>query len=136
MNFLNLYNKVFLKEAEAGEQDTASKVAMPEDFDDVKPAPVPTAAAPAEQVPVENKNNQKESSNNLKDYVVKLEDFANLLNNVEEDCLQSMLSRLDVPGTPLEGITKRVSNEVTDAAKTLRSICEKLKEYIIDLAKA
>lgn len=133
MNFFNLYNKVFLKEADGAE----SKIAVPEDFDDVKPAPV-AAAAPAstEQVPTEAKPNLKEHSTNLRDYVVKLEEFANSLNSVDEDCLQSMLSRLDVPGTPLEGISKRVSNEVTDAAKTLRSICEKLKEYIIDLAKA
>ena len=133
MNFVNLYNKVFLKEAEGPE----SKVAMPEDFDDVKPAPipaaVPTAAAPA---PVDTKVVLKEHSTNLREYVTKLEEFANSLNSVEEDCLQSVLSKLDVVGTPLEGISKRVSNEVTDAAKTLRSICEKLKEYIIDLAKA
>lgn len=132
MKFDDLYNKVFICE-----QDN-TEVADPSDFDDVEPAPLPELSSevsdqtPSEQTPVPA---SPESSSSLTDYINQLEDFANKLNGTDGNSLQSLVSTLDKVETPFEGIYGRTSAEIVDAAKTLRSVSEKLKNFIIHAAK-
>jgi len=131
MKFDDLYNQVFVSEQNNDE------VASPEDFDDVDPIPLPqppatpegtVAAAPAV-------NQSLNGSNTLTDYITQLEEFANKLNGTETTSLQSLVSQLDKAESPFEGIYGRTSAEIVDAAKTLRSVSEKLKNFIIHAAK-
>ncbi len=133
MKFEELYNRVYLKE-----QDEKSEVATPEDFDDVEPMPLPDPAdvaveepgMPSPQVDVGGNG-----SSSLNDYITKIEDFANVLNGTDGSSLQTLVSKLDKVETPFEGIYSRTSAEIVDAAKTLRSVSEKLKNFIIYAAK-
>ncbi len=128
MKFDDLYNKVFIKE-----QDENTEVADPANFDDVEPLPVPApteapatdALAPASDV----------SASTLTDYISQIEEFASKLNGTDGNSLQSLVSKLDRVETPFEGIYGRTSAEIVDAAKTLRSVSEKLKNFIIHAQK-
>jgi hypothetical protein len=132
MKFDDLYNKVFVAEQDKIEN---TEVADPTDFDDVEPLPLP------EQPPVEDGDMQDPfqqpvvPSNNISSYITDLEEFANKLNGTEESSLQSIVSRLDRPGTPFDGISGRTRSEIVRVAETLRSISENLKSFIINAAK-
>ena len=130
MKFDDLYNKVFICE-----QDN-TEVADPADFNDVEPAPLPQPTpaldAPSEEMPTPV---AAESASSLTDYITQIEDFANKLNGTDGSSLQSLVSKLDRVETPFEGIYGRTSAEIVDAAKTLRSVSEKLKNFIIHAAK-
>ena len=76
-----------------------------------------------------------DSASSLTDYINQLEEFASKLNGTEGSSLQSLVSKLDTVETPFEGIYGRTSAEIVDAAKTLRSVSEKLKNFIIHAAK-
>ena len=133
MKFEELYNRVYLKE-----QDEKSEVATPEDFDDVEPMPLPdptdvTVEEPGMASPQVNVGGDGASS--LNDYITKIEDFASVLNGTDGSSLQTLVSKLDKVETPFEGIYSRTSAEIVDAAKTLRSVSEKLKNFIIYAAK-
>ena len=129
MKFDDLYNKVFIRE-----QDDATEVADPANFDDVEPLPVPepteapvtdALSSPASDV----------SASTLTDYISQIEEFASKLNGTDGNSLQSLVSKLDRVETPFEGIYGRTSAEIVDAAKTLRSVSEKLKNFIIHAQK-
>jgi len=131
MKFDDLFNRVFVAE------QNNEEVASPADFDDVTPLPVPeipvatmpadTGAAVAPQA--------VNGASTLTDYITQLEEFANKLNGTESNSLQSLVSQLDKVESPFEGIYSRTSAEIVDAAKTLRSVSEKLKNFIIHAAK-
>jgi hypothetical protein len=130
MKFDDLYTKVFVNE-----QDKNTEVADPADFNDVEPLPLPE---PSEQSPLEDTTSATSSSadsSTLTDYITQLEDFANKLNGTDGASLQSLVSKLDRVETPFEGIYGRTSAEIVDAAKTLRSVSEKLKNFIIYAAR-
>lgn len=132
MKFDDLYNKVFVAEQDKVE---STDIADPSDFDDVEPLPLP------EQPPVEDGDMQDPiqqpvvPTNNISSYISELEEFANKLNGTEESSLQSIVSRLDRPGTPFDGISARTRSEIVRVAETLRSISENLKSFIINAAK-
>jgi hypothetical protein len=134
MKFQELYNRVYLKE-----QDEKSEVATPEDFDDVEPMPLPDPADITPEDPSLETSPQVNvggnGSSSLNDYITKIEDFANVLNGTDGSSLQTLVSTLDKVETPFEGIYSRTSAEIVDAAKTLRSVSEKLKNFIIYAAK-
>lgn len=121
MKFDDLYNKVFISEQDA-------EVADPANFDDVDGVPVPEAPVAAEPGGLG-------SSGTLTDYIKQIEDFANKLNSADGSSLQSMVANLDKPATPFEGIRGRTSSDIEAAAKTLRSVSEKLKNFVINAAK-
>lgn len=142
MKFDDLYNKVFVSEQDEDEDLTATDkdVADPADFNDVEPLPLPEPpsvpetplatdgsepAAPAQPV----------SGGGISSYISELEDFANKLNGTEANSLQSLVSQLDRPGTPFDGISARTRSEIVRVAETLRSISENLKSFIINAAK-
>ena len=132
MKFKDLYNRVFTVEQN-------QEVADPTDFDDVEPLPVP------EPIDLATDNMEDPSiapapvsaggANTLTDYINQLEEFANKLNGTDSSSLQSLVSQLDKVESPFEGIYSRTSAEIVDAAKTLRSVSEKLKNFIIHAAK-
>ncbi len=131
MKFDDLYNRVFSQE-----QDEApianTEVADPADFNDVEPAPLPEPAPVTEEpAPVDS----TASTTNLTDYITQLEDFANKLNSTDGSSLNALVSKLDKVETPFEGIYSRTSADIVDAAKTLRAVSEKLKNFIIHAAK-
>jgi hypothetical protein len=128
MKFDSLYKRIFISE-----QDVNSEIADPAQFDDVEPVPLPELAAqePAAEPAVAS----VPDSSTLTDYITKLEDFANKLNGTDGSSLQSLISKLDRVETPFEGISGRTSTEIVDAAKTLRSVSEKLKNFIIHASK-
>ena len=124
MKFNQLYNAIFINEQE-------EEIASPENFNDVQPLPLP-------EPPVEGTEPTVPSvatGSTLNDFITQLEDFANKLNSTDATSLQSIVSNLDKVETPFEGIYSRTSAEIVDAAKTLRSVSEKLKNFIIHAAK-
>ena len=132
MKFNDLYNRVFVCEQDETEVADPSSP----DFNDVEPAPLPELPAPSE-TPAEETPAPvaAESASSLTDYINQIEDFANKLNGTDGSSLQSLVSKLDRVETPFEGIYSRTSAEIVDAAKTLRSVSEKLKNFIIHAAK-
>lgn len=136
MKFDDLYNRVFIKEQD--EDPTANtEVADPNDFDDVEPLPIlaPSPEASEEAAPPADTVRTEQTSSNLGQYITQLEDFANQLNGTDGTSLNSLVSKLDRVETPFEGIYSRTSADIVDAAKTLRSVAEKLKNFIIHAAK-
>lgn len=142
MRFEELYNSVYLKEDEANKETEeapaesgGSTVPMPEDFDDVEPIP----QAPGEQVEGETEGTTSEATAptgaTLKDYIFQLEDFAEKINGLEGTSLQSLVSSLDRPGTPFDGISSRTKVDIVSVAETLLSISEKLKSFMINAVK-
>ena len=125
MKFTDLYNRVFVAE------QNNEEVANPAEFDDVTPLPMPEQPVTTDAVVSQNPN----GAGTLTDYINQLEDFANKLNGTDSNSLQSLVSQLDRVESPFEGIYSRTSAEIVDAAKTLRSVSEKLKNFIIHAAK-
>ena len=123
MKFDDLYNRVFVSEQENTE------VAHPDDFNDVDPAPMPEPMA--DETPAL----APQGDSNLSSFMSQLEDFANKLNSPDGSSLQTLVSKLDRPETPFEGLKNRTSADIEVAAKTLRTISEKFKTFIINAAK-
>lgn len=130
MKFDDLYNRVFLQEQDEP-SDINTEVAHPNDFDDVEPLPVPEPGAQ----PAAEGQPALPITSSLTDYVNQIEDFANKLNGTDGSSLQTLASQLDKPLTPFEGLHNRTSSDIEAAAKTLRTVAEKLKNFIIAAAK-
>ena len=131
MKFEDLYNRAFVLEQESA----SSEIANPEDFNDVEPAPMPEIPEINDMATTPAPTAGANGSSNLTEYITQIEDFANKLNGTGSDSLQSLVSKLDQVETPFEGIYSRTSAEIVDAAKTLRSVSEKLKNFIIYAAR-
>jgi hypothetical protein len=126
MKFAELYKQVFIAEEDEQDIPLATDVASPEDVE-VEPAPLPgPAATPAGGTGV---------GSNLTQFIMDIEEFANKLNSTEASSLQSLVANLDKPATPFEGIRGRTSSDIEAAAKTLRTVSEKLKNFVINAAK-
>jgi hypothetical protein len=125
MKFDELYNKVFVKEAEAA-QPEATEVANPSDFNDVDPIPLPepTQAAAVPQ-----------PSGSLTDYISQCNEFADKLQSAGGNNLQSLVSSLDKPLTPFEGIHSKTSPTIEAAAKVLKELSGKLLSFSIAATK-
>jgi len=132
MKFNDLYNRVFISEQDETEVADPSSP----DFNDVEPAPLPELTPEVSPEMAETEpTSSPESASSITDYINQIEDFANKLNGTDGSSLQSLVSKLDRVETPFEGIYSRTSAEIVDAAKTLRSVSEKLKNFIIHAAK-
>ena len=136
MKFTDLYSKIFVSE-----KADASEIADPQNFDDVEPMPLPEPSAP--EAPMDAMDDASAAvpqqpsvnSSSVSDYINELESFANKLNGTEPSSLQSVVSQLDRPGTPFDGISSRTRGEIVRVAETLRSISENLKSFIINASK-
>ena len=140
MKFDDLYKKVFISEEEDKGKNT--EVASPEDFDDVEPMPLPELDTEdnidlaTDEAPVAPETSASGSGGStLKDYVFKIEEFANVLNGTDGDSLAALVASLDKPETPFEGISSRTSSDIISAAKTLREVVETLKNFLIHSLK-
>lgn len=132
MKFDDLYNRVFISEQDEVVDTANNEVAVPEDFDDVEPAPLPE---PAPEVPTEAPVEDTQTASNLSDYMNQLGEFADKLQNTDSMSLMTLISKLDRPETPFDGIYSNIHNDVTAAARQLREISEKIKSFIIHAAK-
>jgi len=139
MKFEDLYKKVFVAEQEA--KVKSDEIASPDDFDDVEPLPLPELDTDVAPEASEEKGlapeaaPSSEGTSTLNDYISKLDDFANTLNDPSGESLASLVSRLDKPETPFDGISGRTSTDIIAAAKTVREVAETLKNFLIHAAK-
>lgn len=135
MKFDDLFNRVFVSEQndETEEVLSTSDIADPSDVE-VEPAPLPEPALATDTTGDANTTSSA-SPNNIGGFVSELEEFANKLNGTETSSLQSLVSQLDRPGTPFDGISARTRTEIVRVAETLRSISENLKSFMINAAK-
>ena len=139
MKFKELYSKLFITEKDDQPSDANTEVAHPEDMNDVEPAPLPQIGNNAQQeaAPAEGEAPSVQGGNpqTLTDYLNLCEDFAEKINNTEGNSLQILVFQLDKPASPYEGIHDRTSTDIEGAAKAVRILSEKLKNFIISAAK-
>ena len=138
MKFDALYRNVFITEQEAplppedeaslgGDEitpdrpdtETGSEVPMPDNYD-VEPAPVSVPGGDA---------------GSIKNYIVKLEEFADSLNGVDINSLQQMVTDMDRVGSLFQGISRETSSDIIKLAEQTRQLSEILKGFIINSAK-
>jgi len=135
MKFDALYRNIFLTEQEAsvtpeeepiaadmtGEQPAAETdgIPMPDNYD-VEPAPVAQPAGDA---------------GSIKNYIIKLEEFADSLNGVDSGSLQQMVTDMDRAGSLFQGISRETSSDIIKLAEQTRQLSEILKGFIINSAK-
>ena len=138
MKFDALYRNVFLTEQElplpsddepvaadmTGEEEPAPApesdgVPMPDNYG-VEPAPL---AQPVGDV------------GSVKNFIVKLEDFADSLNGVDTGSLQQMVTDMDRAGSLFQGISRETSTDIIKLAEQTRQLSEILKGFIINSAK-
>lgn len=103
-------------EAPAPEGDT---VPMPDNYD-VEPAPVAQPAGDA---------------GSIKNYIMKLDEFADTLNGVDTGSLQQMVTDMDRAGSLFQGISRETSSDIIKLAEQARQLAEILKGFIINSAK-
>ena len=70
-----------------------------------------------------------------KHWIHKLESIANELNDVNDESLNSQITKLDVEGSPFRGVEKTLSSDIVNVAEKLKSMAEQLKGYIIGAPK-
>lgn len=136
MKFDDLYNRIFIAEAEEGE--TKNEIADPKDFDDVDPAPLPPSPTSDSTTELSDEPTAAPiaagTASSLHDYINQLEDFAKKLNDTGGSSLQELIKTLDRPETPFEG-SSRLKASIVNAAKVLRDISEDIKGFIVYSAK-
>ena len=138
MKFDALYRNVFLTEQElpvtpdedpavadmTGEEPTpetpeSDGVPMPDNYD-IDPAPMAQPAG---------------DSGSIKNYIMKLEEFADSLNGVDTGSLQQMVTDMDRAGSLFQGISRETSSDIIKLAEQTRQLSEILKGFIINSAK-
>lgn len=137
MKFDTLYKNVFLTEQEdipvPGEteeeavditpeepvQDETDGVPTPDNYD-VEPAPMTAPVGDA---------------GSIKNYIMKLDEFADTLNGVDTGSLQQMVTDMDRAGSLFQGISRETSSDIIKLAEQARQLSEILKGFIINSAK-
>jgi hypothetical protein len=127
MKFDNLYRNIFLTEQEepipAPEEmpEETPEVAVPTpDNYDVEPAPV---ASPTGDV------------GSIKNFITKLDEFADTLNGVDTGSLQQLVNDMDRNGSLFQGISRETSSDIIKLAEQSRQLSEILKGFVINSAK-
>lgn len=140
MKFDALYRNVFITEQEGipapSPEDEAAQgvdeitpeepgdavgneVPVPDNYD-VEPAPVSAPGGDA---------------GSIKNYISKLEEFADSLNGVDTGSLQQMVTDMDRVGSLFQGISRETSSDIIKLAEQTRQLSEILKGFIINSAK-
>jgi len=140
MKFDALYRNVFITEQEqpttpeddslaadmtTGEEPASEEapvsdgVPVPDNYD-VEPAPVAQPVGDA---------------GSIKNYIMKLEEFADSLNGVDSGSLQQMVTDMDRAGSLFQGISRETSSDIIKLAEQTRQLSEILKGFIINSAK-
>lgn len=134
MKFDSLYKTVFLTE-----QD---EVALPED--DLEPASDETIPAPeGDTTPVPDNYDVEPApvaqvagdAGSIKNYIMKLDEFADSLNGVDSGSLQQMVTDMDRAGSLFQGISRETSSDIIKLAEQARQLAEILKGFVINSAK-
>lgn len=137
MKFDSLFKTVFITEQEdipvpAETEEEAVDVAPEEpaptedggiptpDNYDVEPAPVAQPVGDA---------------GSIKNYIAKLDEFADTLNGVDTGSLQQMVTDMDRAGSLFQGISRETSSDIIKLAEQARQLSEILKGFIINSAK-
>jgi hypothetical protein len=139
MKFDALYRNVFITEQEqpvtpeedplaadmTGEEPVPEEtpegdgIPVPDNYD-VEPAPVAQPAGDA---------------GSIKNYIMKLDEFADSLNGVDSGSLQQMVTDMDRAGSLFQGISRETSSDIIKLAEQTRQLAEILKGFIINSAK-
>jgi len=136
MKFDSLFKTVFLTEQdevalpdenvapeEAPAEETPAPesdgVPMPDNYD-VEPAPVAQPVGDA---------------GSIKNFIMKLDEFADTLNGVDTGSLQQMVTDMDRAGSLFQGISRETSSDIIKLAEQSRQLSEILKGFIINSAK-
>ncbi len=137
MKFDALYRNVFITEQEdiptPSDEPAVDDVPMDEPVSEpvedgvpvpdnygVEPAPVAQPAGDA---------------GSIKNYIMKLEEFADSLNGVDTGSLQQMVTDMDRAGSLFQGISRETSSDIIKLAEQTRQLSEILKGFIINSAK-
>jgi hypothetical protein len=137
MKFDSLFKTVFITEQD--EQD----VALPED--DLAPAADETSAPSPESdgVPMPDNYDVEPApvaqpvgdAGSIKNFIMKLDEFADTLNGVDTGSLQQMVTDMDRAGSLFQGISRETSSDIIKLAEQSRQLSEILKGFIINSAK-
>jgi hypothetical protein len=127
MNFNDLYNRLFISEAEKipledseldseldGEVGVRSNVPIPDNYD-VEPMP---------------RTSVRDDTPELESYIGKLNEFLKILNGLEGKSLQKFVSDADMPNSILTGIAKETAREVTDLSEKVASLIQTLQSAV------
>jgi hypothetical protein len=137
MKFDNLFNSIFLTEADdyesdippvsgdepidtsSTEEDEPTVDALPDNHD-VEPAPVVSSVGDTDRV---------------KEHLEKIESFIETLNGIEGESLQKLVNDIDRPGSLFQGISRETSSDIIKLAEQTAGLVEILKGFIINSAK-
>jgi hypothetical protein len=70
-----------------------------------------------------------------KHWITKLQTFANEINGLEENSLNTQINELDREGSPFAGIEKELSGDIVGVAETLAGMAELIKGHVIGVDK-
>lgn len=101
------------------ETSETNGIPMPDNYD-VEPSPVSGIAGDA---------------GSIKEFITKLDDFADSLNSVDSGSLQQMVTDMDRAGSLFQGISRETSSDIIKLAEQTRQLAEILKGFIINSAK-
>lgn len=133
MKFDSLFKTVFITE-----QDD---VALPED--DLAPVADETPAPESDGVPMPDNYDVEPApvaqpagdAGLIKNYIMKLDEFADSLNGVDSGSLQQMVTDMDRAGSLFQGISRETSSDIIKLAEQARQLAEILKGFVINSAK-
>ena len=133
MKFDSLFKTVFITE-----QDD---VALPED--DLAPVADETPAPESDGVPMPDNYDVEPApvaqpagdAGSIKNYIMKLDEFADSLNGVDSGSLQQMVTDMDRAGSLFQGISRETSSDIIKLAEQARQLAEILKGFVINSAK-
>lgn len=94
-------------------------VPMPDNYD-VEPSPIAGLAGDAGAI---------------KEFIIKLDDFADSLNSVDSGSLQQMVTDMDRVGSLFQGISRETSADIIKLAEQTRKLSEILKGFSINSVK-
>lgn len=127
MKFDDLYNRVVIVEQENTE------IANPEDFNDVEPMPL---AEPSLETDETTSLSDTQSTSGLTDYIKLTLDFVKKLQDSDGgESLQTLVKRLDFPGSGFDGISAGMSSKILAAVKAVQDVTAELVSRNIHAAK-
>lgn len=137
MKFDTLYKNVFLVEQDLPEPEPESDEEVADMVPD-EPVADETGGVPTpdnynvEPAPMAQPIGDAGS---IKNYIVKLDEFADTLNGVDTGSLQQMVTDMDRAGSLFQGISRETSSDIIKLAEQTRQLSEILKGFIINSAK-
>jgi hypothetical protein len=127
MKFDDLYNRVVFVEQENTE------VAHPDDFNDVEPMPLAEPSLESDEPALAA---DTQATSGLTDYIKLTLDFVKKLQDSDGgESLQTLVKRLDFPGSGFDGISSGMSSKILAAVKAVQDVTAELVSRNIHAAK-